>query len=353
MASYQEELGPDNVPLVLWQRKAWADLKTNIEWAEKGFGAFVKQHKLGACLLLCDNLTSQTKDEFAAAVKKHAPLSEVKMGPKAATHLWQPVDHNVGAAYHRLMGEYYDEWIVNPANDEYFNKGGIPAEVRRLKLVEWAQRAWTTLEAQREADEAAGRRSLFYRAFEATGCLVTDNKGHGLDHRISQTAVEEAYKTSSNCKLGHEHKYDAVARPSFSACLNPRGTEEKKERWNGVIEISSSEEDASDTGPDDKEEEEEKKKDGEAEAEDENSEDQDDDEDEDGDFEPLPDNIALDALPRSADELRDWKVAKQVARGLQEAVGGMARAAGVKDMRKRTNTRPSRKGRTAPAVYGQ
>ena len=45
----------------------------------------------------------------------------------------------------------------------------------RFLLTHWAWHAYKKLEALREAAEAKGEKSLFYRAFERSGCLVTAN----------------------------------------------------------------------------------------------------------------------------------------------------------------------------------
>ena len=137
------------------------------------------------CLLLCDNLRAQVADDFKDAVHQGGTGPRLMFGPKNATHVWQPCDHHVGARYKFLMGQDYDKFMLTK-HIEYPN-GKVPTDVRRRLLTEWAGNAYRTLETEREEREAAcsidptAERSLFYRAFQRTGCLVTAD-GTGDEH---------------------------------------------------------------------------------------------------------------------------------------------------------------------------
>ena len=73
------------------------------------------------------------------------------------------------------MDQYYCEWMASTEANNYFeNHGGtVPVCKRRQLLTQWAGRAYRTLEEERQRCEVAGERSLFYKAFLRTGCLVT------------------------------------------------------------------------------------------------------------------------------------------------------------------------------------
>ena len=50
--------------------------------------------------------------EFAEAVKKHV-CANIMFGVKNGSHVWQPKDHYVSAAYKREMKDYYVEWLAS------------------------------------------------------------------------------------------------------------------------------------------------------------------------------------------------------------------------------------------------
>jgi hypothetical protein len=171
-ARAKEEEGYDPDVIVLWQAKAWADNVTCVEWAELCFKQFVEEAQEIAggdeVVLLADSLRSQTKDTFAAAVKQHARGLTI-FGVKNASHVWQPVDHHVGAAYHRKMDAYYVEWMASIEAESY--TGTIPVGKRRQLLTKWAGRAYRELEEKREeaerlrAEDPTKPPSMFYAAW--------------------------------------------------------------------------------------------------------------------------------------------------------------------------------------------
>ena len=54
----------DGCVLVLWQKKAWADESVCLEWADRGFGSFIKKEKTETPLLLADNLKQQVSHDY-------------------------------------------------------------------------------------------------------------------------------------------------------------------------------------------------------------------------------------------------------------------------------------------------
>jgi hypothetical protein len=133
-------------------------------------------HPKEECLLFADRVSGQFKADsaFSKACKQHA-RSHVVFGPACATHLWQPLDHHIGARYKHLMGKYYDDWMM----ETFDTQDHWSTADRRTLMTTWAGRAWRELEEQRIerelacVNDATAERSMFYRAFLHTGCLVT------------------------------------------------------------------------------------------------------------------------------------------------------------------------------------
>jgi hypothetical protein len=137
-------------------------------------------------------------------VNEYVNGAKTFFGPPNATHLWQPVDHNVGARYHFLMAAAYDRWMVSDAATRYITDGTVPVDVRRKLLTAWAGDAYRQLEVEREKCETAREtwlagdkkepepeRSLFYKAFARTGNLVTVDGS--LDEEIRVDEVEKLF----------------------------------------------------------------------------------------------------------------------------------------------------------------
>ena len=259
------------------------------------------------------------KDPFRSAVSEHGNNAFLVMGPKGGTHIWQPVDHNVGVRYRMQMNEYYDEWISSPEAEEYMNSpsGNVPVDVRRTLLVLWAKRAYDALEEERKSAENKGEKSTFFKAFESTGCMVTNDVKHGEDEHISQTVVEDAFRLSAD--------YDAQTCKRFCDSLKKQGKSVAKKPVEDsfIIELSSSDDDGTDV-----EVEEEHKAPNNASDGDSDSEDADDEpQDSDGDVESVDDDVDIDELEEFRGEiLRDWKASDE----LSNALFGSASAAKAK-----------------------
>jgi hypothetical protein len=202
----EEEKGYDEDVNVLWQAKAWADTVTCVEWARKCFKIFVDEDSNISedeeCLLLADSLRSQTKSTFTDAVKASVNARTL-FGLKDGSHLWQPVDHHVGAAYHRKMDAYYVEWMASSDGELY--DSSVPVSKRRQLMTQWAGRAYRQLEASRElaeekrAADPIAPPSMFYAAFLRTGCLITADGSDDAEirpHTSIAGALEEQFRSA-------------------------------------------------------------------------------------------------------------------------------------------------------------
>ena len=132
-----EAKGYDSDVYVLWQKSAWADGKTCLEWA-KIFGEFRPADfasEKPTKLLLVDNLNAQVSVDFELGIKQSNTL--LRQGVAGCTDCWQPVDSGIGFTYKRLIGGYYDEWLESEEAVQYLTKGTIPVSVRRQLLTQW------------------------------------------------------------------------------------------------------------------------------------------------------------------------------------------------------------------------
>lgn len=159
---------------VYWQEKAWVCSETAVESVNAQLKPILDAEKIKESLTLWDNLSSQRTDEFR---KELSLMGATPMfGPAGATFLWQPVDHNVGARYHELLTMYYDEWTLGDECRGLFATGSTPSKERQRELlVDWVERAYLHLEAERKQLEEQGREkeSIFYRSFARTSCLTS------------------------------------------------------------------------------------------------------------------------------------------------------------------------------------
>ena len=198
--SYDPDVG------VHFQKKAWADRDTCNAWAKKELKTFLEEvraeQKLAdddeepAILLLADNLDGQTHEVFRRNLSSIG--AELMLGPPNTTDIWQPVDHHIGAYYHRRMGELYDQWMSDQsAHGGAQHDSLVPAPIRRIVLTEWAGQCYRELEAIREKCEQEGKPSIFELAFVDTGCMITaDMSG---DDKIEQ--LEKIQRVRPDLKL--------------------------------------------------------------------------------------------------------------------------------------------------------
>lgn len=140
---------------VLWQQKAWVDQVVNNQWAANIFGPHLAaEHPEEDTMLFCDNLACQVMPEFKDLLDS---MNNTRFaGPKGATHLWQPVDQNIGAYYHRFMMDRYDDWM---SSDEAtrFSEDTLTATNRRQLLMKWCGECYDDLERKRVALEDSGK----------------------------------------------------------------------------------------------------------------------------------------------------------------------------------------------------
>jgi hypothetical protein len=306
---------------VIWQLKAWADTTTCIKWANTCMKSFVDE-ELGEdaeCLLLADSLRSQVKQEFQDTVKS-AVRADVLFGVKGGSHIWQPVDHHIGAAYHRMMDASYVDWMASDA--DAYGDNSVPVGDRRILLTQWAGAAYRALEETRKLREAAmvvdpaAKPSIFYSAFRSTGSLVTrdgTDDNYIRPHSEIVGELEEQFRNGirSPAELLAEHERALREHEDFIIELS-ESTSDGSASEEGVVPIDdefvhaqedvADDEDIDDDPPED------------------------DEDDDNGEREPVPDDLELEVpdeaqmiiaakeAAEAAGELRDFNLARRVAR---------------------------------------
>ena len=112
----------DESVVVFWQAKAWADSEFCRKWASWFSEWWFSQPTFSfPILMLADNLKSHkdgvmSEEEEKALDKDNQNFEDtfkselagasavLRFGVPGATHLWQPIDHGIGAEYKRLIG---------------------------------------------------------------------------------------------------------------------------------------------------------------------------------------------------------------------------------------------------------
>ena len=83
---------------VYWQKKAWVDTPVAVEWVKKTFSKVTSTEE--ESLLLCDNLSAQTSEDFLEALRRRN--TRRYLFPANVTDLIQPVDAGVGRVKKKL-----------------------------------------------------------------------------------------------------------------------------------------------------------------------------------------------------------------------------------------------------------
>ena len=168
----------------MFQPKAWMCGETNLRYVEIFAESVIECLRRDALptprriWLFADNLGAQTRKEWIGAIRTclqgTLPHTEVlvEFGPAGATHLWQPVDNNVGVFYKKNMGGEFDTWMSRQNDDQSTNTltVSVSADEMRHQLACWVSRCYDKLEdmRRRSEDEEVGS-SLIFKAFSKVG----------------------------------------------------------------------------------------------------------------------------------------------------------------------------------------
>jgi transposase-like protein len=148
---------------VLFQKKAWFDRPTALDWVQEVYKPYVEGVP-GEKLLLCDNLDAQVVMGFRSAAKKVDTL--VWYLPPGCTDFLQAVDAGAGALIVRLYLLCQDKWLDIDANLELWETGKLTASQRRILMTQWLGEAYDFFNSSKY-DHAR------LRYFQKTGCAMT------------------------------------------------------------------------------------------------------------------------------------------------------------------------------------
>jgi hypothetical protein len=159
---------------VVFQPKAWVDKPVMDVILSKVLKPFFKQvreeaHAAGVpgarqrrVLLTSDNLGCQTTDRYKQTVRDIGGWSVNT--PSGQTDLVQPVDAGLGYAVKRAMAEALDIWLMDPDNQELWERTDEwSCSNRRVLLTKWAADAYEKVLASNN----------LWRYFERCGILLT------------------------------------------------------------------------------------------------------------------------------------------------------------------------------------
>lgn len=195
---------------VLWQKKAWADRETCVEWAKEVFrrGTSRADEKL----LFLDNLDGQICDDFVTYLRDKCN-TKTWYGPSGCTDHWQPVDHHIGKLLKDFIYNEY-ETMMEEEGDKWEN-GKISAGEKRILITRWPGAAWEKLRTKYG--------STLKKAFTSTGCgLTLDIVDDELVH--PESFPNEYHKLLAMEQLPAEHL------EAYNAALAVESAAEQRQR---------------------------------------------------------------------------------------------------------------------------
>ena len=133
----EQKMYDPEVP-VQWQRKAWYDSETCVEWASKVFIPYVRSQGLGRPILLyCDQLGGHVYEGFRRACLEEGIY--VLYGPGASTtHVWQPIDRGVGRTVKARLAVKCEEWLAGL----WRHNSPITPRDKRVLVTNWLGSVW-------------------------------------------------------------------------------------------------------------------------------------------------------------------------------------------------------------------
>ena len=151
---------------VFFQPNAWMDINVANEWMEKTLEKFVKDEGMERFVLLLDNLSTHTEENFKKSVCDLGGL--VWFGLPDATDLWQPVDAGYAQVLKSLISKEQQLWLDEEENaDRWFgNDKPFSAKERRILISHWAGEAWDKLSSEKYDSFREG-------IWQTTGCMMT------------------------------------------------------------------------------------------------------------------------------------------------------------------------------------
>jgi len=150
---------------VMFQKKAWVDGPTHIDWLEAVLSPFMIAHEKKEILLLMDNHSAHSTDEVLSAFAKRGVVPF--FFPSGCTHIVQPVDHHLAQHVKERASAILSDMLVSDEvfADQWYGlaDGCYPAWKCRVLVTSIIGRAWEEICAVRNFE------SIGF----STGCIMT------------------------------------------------------------------------------------------------------------------------------------------------------------------------------------
>ncbi|KAK3245236.1 hypothetical protein CYMTET_45185 [Cymbomonas tetramitiformis] len=148
---------------VYWQKCAWVDRATSLEWQNGTFIPWLDEHiPNDESVVFADNLDAQVQPEYLGNQKEKGRALGWSL-LKGGTHWSQPVDQGAGREVKRDIDYEQNEWLENLDNLEKWENCELTASDRRVLMTWWAGAVYTRTCARVDLN----------RYFEKSGCLLS------------------------------------------------------------------------------------------------------------------------------------------------------------------------------------
>ncbi|KAK3248556.1 hypothetical protein CYMTET_41984, partial [Cymbomonas tetramitiformis] len=148
---------------VYWQKCAWVDRATSLEWQNGTLIPWLNEHIPNEeSVVFADNLDAQVQAEYLGNQKEKGRAIGWSL-LKGGTHWSQPVDQGAGREVKRDIDYEQNEWLEDLDNLEKWENSDLTASDRRVLMTWWAGAGYARTCA----------RVNLNRYFEKSGCLLS------------------------------------------------------------------------------------------------------------------------------------------------------------------------------------
>ncbi|KAK3281369.1 hypothetical protein CYMTET_10837 [Cymbomonas tetramitiformis] len=156
---------------VYWQKCAWVDRPSSIEWQNGTLIPWLNEHiPNDESVVFADNLDAQIQPAYLVNQKEKGRAVGWSL-LKGGTHWSQPVDQGAGRETKRDIDYQQNEWLEDLENLNKWESAELTASDRRILMTWWAGDGYARMV----------KRVCINRYFEKSGCLMSvsgaaDNK---------------------------------------------------------------------------------------------------------------------------------------------------------------------------------
>eukprot|EP00854_Cymbomonas_tetramitiformis_P024904 gene24904-30367_t len=190
---------------VYWQKCAWVDRATSLEWQNGTFIPWLDEHiPNDESVVFADNLDAQVQPEYLGNQKEKGRALGWSL-LKGGTHWSQPVDQGAGREVKRDIDYEQNEWLENLDNLEKWENCELTASDRRVLMTWWAGAGYARTCARVDLN----------RYFEKSGCLLSHNVVPTTLADLQQAAEEEELLDEQEQELSDEDECSDEAAKWF------------------------------------------------------------------------------------------------------------------------------------------